>query len=187
MGKIRHYAKLPLKEQKRIHYLNENVLRTSAPKVDIVCAFNFSYWIFKSRKDLLRYFKAVRKSMNKQGIFYLDIFAGPESQKLVTDARKLKGLTYFWECQHFNPFTHECTFAIHFKDAKGKKHENVFTYHWRMWMMPELRDILQEAGFSKTVVYWEEDDDKGNGSGEFRPAEDVENCDAWVSYIAALT
>lgn len=187
MGKKRHYSKLTKPQQARMHYLQENVLKTSAPKVDVVCAFNFSYWIFKKRSDLLKYFKSVRKSLNKQGVFYLDIFAGPESQRLVTDQKKMKGLTYYWECQHFNPFTHDCTFAIHFKDAKGKKHENVFTYHWRMWMMPELRDILAEAGFSKTVVYWEGDDEDGNGNGEFTPEEDVENCDAWVSYIAALT
>ena len=187
MGKKRHYAKLTKSQQARMHYREENVLKTKAPKVDVICAFNFSYWIFKSRKQLLQYFKTVRKSLNKQGIFYLDIFAGPESQKLVTDTKKLDGLTYYWECQHFNPFTHDCTFAIHFRDAKGKKHENVFTYHWRMWMMPELRDILAEAGFSKTVAYWEGEDGDGGGNGEFSPAEDVENCDAWVSYIAALT
>lgn len=187
MGKERHYSKLSPKEQKRMHYLEQNVLHAKAPKVDVICAFNFSYFIFKSRKDLLRYFKTVRKSLNKQGMFMLDIFGGPESQKLVTDTRKLKGLTYYWECQHFNPLTHECTFAIHFKDGKGKKHDNVFTYHWRFWTLPELKDILMEAGFSRVHAYWEGDDGDGGGNGEFVPAEDGENCDAWVSYIAALT
>lgn len=187
MGQDRHYSKLSKAEQKRMHYLQKNVLTVKTMPVDIVCAFNFSYFIFKTRKQMLQYFKAVRKSLNKQGVFFLDIFAGPESQKLVTDVKKLKDLTYYWECQHFNPFTHECTFAIHFKDAKGKKHNNVFTYNWRFWTMPEIRDILAEAGFSKTVVYWEGDDEDGNGNGVFTPAEDAENCDAWVSYIAALT
>jgi hypothetical protein len=127
----------------------------------------------------------VRKSLNKEGIFFIDIFGGPESQKLVTDTKKLKDLTYFWECQKFNPLTHECTFAIHFKDSKGK-HENAFTYHWRMWMMPELKEILEEAGFSKTLTYWEGDDGKGGGNGVFVPSTEGENCDAWVSYIAAV-
>jgi hypothetical protein len=187
MGLSRHYSKLTKSQQGRMHYLQQNVLKVKTPPVDVVCAFNFSYFIFKSRKQILQYFKTVRKSLNKQGVFFLDIFAGPESQKLITDTKKLKGLTYYWECQHFNPFTHECTFAIHFKDAKGKKHNNVFTYDWRFWTMPELRDLLSEAGFSKTVVYWEGDDEDGNGNGVFTPAEDAENCDAWVSYIAALT
>ncbi|HXH76557.1 MAG TPA: class I SAM-dependent methyltransferase [Bacteriovoracaceae bacterium] len=186
MGLERHYSKLSKVEQKRMQYLKQDVLKAKAPKVDVVCAFNFSYFIFKERKQLLQYFKAVRKSMNKQGVFFLDLFGGPESQKLVTDNKKMKGLTYFWECQHFNPFTHECTFAIHFKDKVGK-HENVFTYHWRFWTMPELRDLLQEAGFSKSVCYWEGDDGDGGGDGEYTPTADPENCDAWVSYIAALT
>jgi hypothetical protein len=187
MGLSRHFSKLSKSQQARMHYLQKNVLKVKTPAIDVVCAFNFSYFIFKSRKQMLQYFKSVRKSLNKQGVFFLDIFAGPESQKLVTDTKKLNGLTYYWECQHFNPFTHECTFAIHFKDAKGKKHNNVFTYDWRFWTMPELRDLLIEAGFSKTVVYWEGDDADGNGNGVFTPAEDAENCDAWVSYIAALT
>ena len=186
MGKKRHFARLNSKQQARMHYLQENVLKNSAPKTDVVCAFNFSYWIFKQRKDLVKYFKGVKKSLNKQGIFFLDLFGGPESQKLITDQKKLEGLTYYWECQQFNPLTHDCTFAIHFKDAKGKKHLNVFTYDWRFWTLPELKDILIEAGFSKVMTYWEDDDGEGGGSGDYYPADDAENCDAWVSYIAAI-
>jgi SAM-dependent methyltransferase len=187
MGKVRHYSKLNKNEKSRMQYLQQNVLNAKTPKVDIVCAFNFSYFIFRNRKDLLQYFKAARKALGKQGIFYIDLFGGPESQKLVTDTKKVGKVTYYWECQHFNPVTHECTFAIHFKDPKGKKHENVFTYHWRFWTMPELRDLLLEAGFSQAVAFWEGDDDDGGGNGEFTAALDAENTDAWVSYIAGLT
>lgn len=186
MGKERHYSKLSKTEQDRMKYLQQNVLKANAPKVDVICAFNFSYFIFRKRKELLDYFKTVRKSLKKEGIFYIDLFGGPESQKLVTDDKKVGKITYYWECQKFNPVTHECLFAIHFRDAKGKKHSNVFTYHWRLWTMPELRDILDEAGFSTVVSYWEGDDDEGGGDGEFVPADNGENCDAWVSYIAAL-
>jgi len=186
MGQKRHYAKLSKDEKKRMLYLKQNVLFTKAPKTDIICAFNFSYFIFKKRADLLKYFKSVRKSLNKKGIFFIDLFGGPESQKLVTDYKNVPGgLRYFWECQHFNPITHDCLFAIHFKDKKGK-HENVFTYEWRFWMLPELMDILSEAGFAKIVPYWEGDDEDGSGNGEFSPAMDAENSDAWVSYIAAI-
>ncbi len=185
MGKKRHHSKLKPAEQKRMTYLLENVLKVSAPKVDVVCAFNFSYFILKSRKELVKYCKSVRKSLKKDGVFFMDIFGGPESQKLVTDTKKLKGLTYYWECQYWNPMSHDCKFAIHFKDSKGK-HLDVFTYDWRMWTVPELKDILKEAGFKKIVTYWEGDDDEGNGNGEFAPLDDPENCDAWVSYIGAM-
>jgi hypothetical protein len=134
----------------------------------------------------LSYFKKVRQGLGKQGMFFMDLFGGPESQKIVTDKRKMKDLTYYWECQSFNPITAECTFAIHFRDAQGKKHENVFTYDWRLWTIAELREILLEAGFSRSIAFWEGDDNKGGGNGIYTPSEIGENCDAWVAYIAAL-
>ena len=165
-------------------YLEEDVLAAKSIKADVVCAFNFSYFIFKNRPKLLQYFKSVRQGLNKQGVFFIDLFGGPLSQKLVTDRKKMKNLTYYWECQHFNPITAECTFAIHFKD-KTKKYNNVFTYDWRLWTMPELVELMQEAGFSRVMTYWEGDDDEGGGNGEFTPMTVAENCEAWVAYIAA--
>jgi hypothetical protein len=64
-------------------------------------------------------------------------------------------------------------------------HKNVFTYDWRFWMMPEVRDIMLEAGFSEVTAYWEGDDDDGGGDGDFKPSTEGENCDAWVSYLVA--
>ncbi len=185
-GKERHFSKLRPEQQKRMHYTLENVLTTKTPQMDVICAFNFSYFIFKTRKDLLKYFKSVRKHLKSEGIFFVDIFGGPESQKLVTDKKILKNLTYYWECQNFNPITHECLFAIHFKDRKGKMHKNVFTYDWRFWTMPEVHDIMIEAGFPKVVAYWEGDDGDGGGNGEFVPSIEGENCDAFVSYLIGI-
>lgn len=185
IGKERHYSKLTKGQKTRMEYRLENVLKTKAPKADIVCAFNFSYFIFHERKQLLDYFKSVRQTLNKEGIFYLDIFGGPESQKIVTDTKKFKNHTYYWDCQKFNPITHRCLFAIHFRDAKGKKHSNVFTYDWRFWLMPEIRDILKDAGFSTIKTYWEGENKDGSGNGIFTAVEDGENCDAWVAYIGA--
>ncbi len=186
MGQQRHWSLLKPEAQKRMQYIQGNVLDKHPFVTDVVCAFNFSYFIFKNRPQLLNYFKKVRQGLGKQGMFFMDLFGGPESQKMVTDRRKMKGLTYYWECQSFNPITAECTFAIHFRDAKGKKHENVFTYDWRLWTIAELRELLQEAGFNKTMVFWEGDDNEGGGNGIYLPTEIGENCDAWVAYIAAL-
>lgn len=187
MGKRRNWAKLRPEARSRMSYIQGNVLDDRDFKVDVACAFNFSYFIFKGRPQLLQYFKKVRQGLNKQGLFFMDLFGGPESQTVVEEYRTVKrGLTYYWDCQSFNPITAECTFAIHFKDGKGKKHLNVFTYDWRLWTLPELRELLLEAGFSKTVAYWEEDDDKGGGNGNYYPAEVAENCEAWVAYIAAF-
>ena len=104
----------------------------------------------------------------------------------MTDVIEHDHWKYYWECMKFNPINNHCTFAIHFKRDREKKRKEVFVYDWRMWTMSELRDILIEAGFSKTVAYWEGDDDEGGGNGEFYPSEEEENCNAWVTYIAAI-
>lgn len=187
MGKKLHWSKLSPKARSRMEYVQSNVLEEPTFKVDVVCAFNFSYFIFKTRPQLLSYFKQVRKGLGKQGMFFMDLFGGPDSQTEVEESRKVaKDLTYYWDCQSFNPISAECTFAIHFRDGKNKKHMNVFTYDWRLWTLPELREILIEAGFSKTVAFWEGDDDKGGGNGKYEPTEVIENCQAWVAYIVAF-
>lgn len=187
MGKQRHWSKLSPKVRARMQYLEANVLEERSFKSDVICAFNFSYFIFKTRPQLLSYFKQVRKGLGKQGLFFMDLFGGPASQTVLEENRKVgKDLIYYWDCQTFNPITAECTFAIHFRDSKGKKHKNVFTYDWRLWTIAELREILTEAGFSKSIVLWEGDDDKGGGNGAYAPTEVIENCEAWVSYIAAF-
>lgn len=186
-GKEHHFSKIPEKFQKNMHYIMGNVLTAKTPQVDICFAFNFSYQVFKKRADLLAYFKAVKQHLVPGGVFFLDLFGGPESQTLVTDIIAHDGFDYFWECQKFNPITNECRFAIHFKRDGEKKRKNVFVYEWRQWSLAELRDVLIDAGFKSTVAYWEGEDGEGGGDGEFYASEDEDNCDAWVTYIAALT
>ena len=152
----------------------------------ICFAFNFSYFIFKQRAELLKYFKAVREALNEDGVFFIDLFGGPDSQTEMTDIIKHDGFKYYWECQKFNPMNSHCRFAIHFKRKGEKKRKDVFVYEWRMWVMSELRDLMIEAGFKKTIGYWEGEDEDGGGDGEFFATEEAENCDAWVTYIAAV-
>ena len=47
--------------------------------------------------------------------------------------------------------------------------------------------MLAEAGFKKSMVYWEGDDDDedGEGNGEFTPDEKGEADLAWIAYIVA--
>jgi hypothetical protein len=185
IGKKRHWDRLSSDQKERVEYIEGNVLTANTEKADIIVALNFSYFIFKKRLDLVNYFKNVREGLEENGVFFLDIFGGPDSQTLLEEETEYDDFSYFWDCVEFNPITHDCLFAIHFKPKGKKKVKNVFTYHWRFWTIPELRDILEEAGFSKTKVFWEEDGDDGEGNGEFFATEEVENCQSWVSYIAA--
>jgi hypothetical protein len=64
--------------------------------------------------------------------------------------------------------------------------ENAFSYHWRLWTLPELREILYEAGFSVVDIYWEgTDEEKNEGNGIYMPSETGDADPGWVCYIVA--
>ncbi|MDH5581802.1 MAG: class I SAM-dependent methyltransferase, partial [Bdellovibrionales bacterium] len=145
-----------------------------------------SYFIFKERKQILEYFKKVREGLSDNGLFFMDIFGGTECYDVLEEETDYDDFSYFWDCDYFNPITNEVLYYIHFKDKKDNlKYERVFTYDWRQWSIREIREILEEAGFSKSTLYWEEDDDDGEGNGVFYASEEEENCESWVSYIVA--
>lgn len=185
-GKKHHYSKLTKLEQERVRYIMGDVFKQSTEPSDLTIALNFSYYIFKERKTLVEYFKKVYNNLADDGVFVIDLFGGPESMMPLEEKTKYDNFKYYWDCDKFNPITNECLFYIHFKPKGDKKYKKVFTYDWRMWGFSELRDVLSDAGFSKTIAYWEGDDDDGAGNGEFYPSENEDNCESWVSYIAAL-
>jgi hypothetical protein len=79
-----------------------------------------------------------------------------------------------------------CDFSIHFKPPKKPWLQNVFTYHWRIWTIREVREILADAGFRKSVVLWETANRRGGGTGEFLPAEDADHEHAWIAYVVGV-
>lgn len=182
-----HYAKeLNEHQRKRLNIANRDVLKANT-KSDITVAVNFSYFIFKKREILKAYFTNCYKSLNKNGVFVVDVFGGSaclepnEEETEYTD----RGYSYFWDQDNYNPITNEALFYIHFKRAGEKKRTKVFTYDWRMWSIPELTDILQEVGFKKSTVYWEGTDKSGSGNGIFKPTTKGECCEGWIAYIFA--
>ena len=184
-GKKNHLKKLPRPLREKVSYHQMNVLDAVAVRSDVVVAFNFSYFTFRRQQELLNYYAGVRKSLRAGGVFFLDCFGGSECYAPIEEETAHDGFKYFWDLESFNPINNEVVYHIHFKE-KGKSKKRVFSYLWRMWSLPEIRDILHQAGFKHTVIYWEGDSEDGEeGNGEFEPAEDVEQCDSWVVYIAA--
>jgi SAM-dependent methyltransferase len=174
-------------QQSRVTLLNRNVLEPG-PKgrgVDAVLAMNFSYWIFSRRPQMLQYFRSVRDSLKPGGIFFLDHYGGSEALTETREKRPMEGFTYVWDQHWYNPITGEMTCYIHFEFPDGSKMKRAFEYHWRHWTLPEIRDLLEEAGFARNTVYWEEEDEDGEGTGEYvatdRGAADL----AFITYIVA--
>lgn len=184
-GKSHYLTKLNESQQKRVQLVEGNVLTSKLPAADIVAAMNFSYFIFKQRETLKQYFSNVFQSLKKDGIFIIDLFGGSLCHDENEEKTIHKGFTYYWHQTGFDPVTNHALFHIHFR-VKGKKRiERVFTYDWRMWTIPELREILQEAGFKKTHVYWEGTTKDGRGDGNFSRTEKGEACQSWIAYIAS--
>lgn len=153
--------------------------------MDVVLAMNFSYNALMVRADLLEYFKAVRKSLAPGGLFFMDCYGGYESLMEQEERRQCEGFTYVWEQVRYNPIDATLDTAIHFEFKDGSEMRDAFTYHWRLWSMSELRDLLFEAGFSKATAYWEGDDGDGGGDGEFKPATEGDADASWIAYIVS--
>lgn len=187
-GKRNHLSKLKPSQQKRVLILQKNVQQKTIPKADIVSACNFSFCIFKTRKDLKKYFKAAFDSLNKKGIFVLEMAGGPGMIKTMKEKTEFKHpkhgrYTYIWDQKSFDPITHDAEYAIHFYLKNGIKMKNVFTYDWRLWTIPEITDLMKEVGFKEAHVYWELSKD-GEGTGEYARQKKGENDYAWVVYVA---
>ena len=97
-----------------------------------------------------------------------------------------KGFVYSWKQESFNPVNHDAHFSISFKFKDGSKLKRAFQYEWRFWTIPEVRELLQEAGFSKTYVYWEQEDEDGEDTGEWERADEAASNPSWLCYIVAI-
>jgi hypothetical protein len=182
-GMSHYLPKLTKHQQGRVEIHQKNVLDPDVPRADVICAQNFSYYLFKERDFLRRYFKNCYATLNKNGLLIADCFGGSVCQEANEEKTKRPGFTYHWHQESFDPVTHHAVFHIHFKIDGEAKRKNVFTYDWRMWTIPEIREIMLEAGFAKTHVYWEGTTRSGSGNGCFSPVEKGEECQGWIAYV----
>lgn len=169
--------------RERIELIHGNVLEVNTRPVDIVLAMNFSYWCLAERAALRRYFRRVRETLVSDGVFFLDCYGGWESQKPMRERTKIKDFTYVWNQVSYNPVTGEQRCQIEFLFPDGSKLKPAFTYTWRLWTLPEIRELLADAGFSRVQVWWQmsEDDDED----DFQVVNEADSESSWVCYITA--
>jgi hypothetical protein len=179
---------LPRPEQRaRLKLLQADVLDVgAAPKVDVVLAQNFSYFIFKTRERLREYFAAVRAGLKDEGLFVLDMFGGPEAQRMGEEKTRHKGFTYVWDQARYDAITNEIVCHIHFDFPDGSRLKKAFSYEWRLWTICEVRELLAEAGFSETEAYWEGTTADGEGNGVYTRRDSAVNEDSWLAYIVGV-
>lgn len=184
-GQKNFISKLKPDQQKRIQLIQMNVLDKKIPSADIVAAVNFSYCLFRQREQLKQYFQNVYKSLKPNGIYVIDVFGGSQCSDEIMDRTRHKNYTYYWDQKNFDPVSNYADFAIHFR-YKNKFYKDVFTYDWRVWTIPELREIMQEVGFRNSVVYWEGTARNGSGNGVFTQVKSGEACLSWIAYVAGM-
>jgi len=194
-GMENNVSELTDEQKERIQLLERDV-RTpgDAVGVDVILSMNFSYWLFTTRAELKQYFESVRESLGDEGIYFLDHYGGSESMAEQKDKRviEMEGppygkatFTYVWDQEKYNPITGDLTCAIHFHFKDGTKLKDAFRYQWRLWTLPEIRELLIEAGFKNVTVYWEGEDEDGEGDGEFEATLEGEADPAFIAYLTA--
>ena len=184
-GRKHRVGRLAPEDQARVSLIESDVQTVETPDVDIVAAFNFSYWIFEERQQMIDYMRRCYDALIDDGVLFMDMFGGPESFEETKEKTKHDGFTYVWHQAKFHPVTNHMQCYIHFKFPDGSRIKRAFSYSWRLWTAPELRDMLLEAGYRKVTVYWEGEDEDGEGNGEFTPSDTGEADLAWIAYIVA--
>jgi hypothetical protein len=186
-GRRQHVSQLRPGQAARVKLVEGDVLDVGVGLVDVTVAFNFSYFLFRTRDELRRYFEAARATLADEGLFVIDAYGGADAQRVQVERRKMTGFTYQWDQHAFDPISHAVTNYIHFEFPDGSRLQRAFRYDWRLWMLPELRELLAEAGFRSSEVYWEgTDHDTGEGNGVFTRRERAPEDPAWICYVAAL-
>lgn len=176
---------------------NSTMADAVLPGRDVICAFNYSCCCLHRRKDLVLYFRHAFSALSKRGgIFVMDLYGGTSSECKLRLQRRFPSFTYFWEQEEFDIITRETRISLHFQVGKKQMLRHAFTYHWRLWSIPEIKDCLEEAGF-KSIHVWvrEMPDTQSSGNAkEYTADRDVKyeelqhfnQGDAWNAYVVGV-
>jgi len=174
-----------------------DVMKVQTPPVDLIFALNFSYCLFKTRDLLRAYFKAAHSALNRDGLLILDLYGGTEAieaklepreieKHAATDGTNIPSFTYVWDQAEYNVIDHHVINHIHFEIPGIGKLEKAFTYDWRLWTLPEVQELLIEAGFKSAEVYLHDWTADGESDEIYRRRTRYENALGWVAYIIGI-
>lgn len=180
-GRATHFAPLG-RRARRAELRHADVRVRSARAPDIRCAFNFSYWLFLERREVLEYFRKARADLASDGVFVVDLNGGPEAfseEEQVTDCGDFELVCHQTGVR---PLDHTADLAMHFRFPDGSEMRDAFKYRWRIWSLPEVTDILRDAGFTDIRCHW----DIGEEETQYELTRSGHNDPAWIACLAAL-
>ena len=141
---------------------------------DVIFVGNFSIGEIHARDVLVRYLRHARARLGAGGVFVCDTYGGASAFRVGAVTRThVAGdgtlVRYTWEHRRADAATGMVENAIHFRVVRGgevvSELPDAFTYRWRLWSIPELRDAMTEAGFGATSVHMSLGDAAGVESG----------------------
>ena len=190
-------ARLDPSVQARVRLVEGDVRTARLPKVDVTLAYNFAYWVMRSREDLRGYFRAARRGLEKDGLLVVSAFGGSDAMRPLVERRAIPAkqapdgwalppFRYVWEQESFNPIDHAFPCAIHFEFARGRTMKRAFTYDWRFWTLPEIREAMAEAGFGESRVYVEGWDDDTRPDPPSARRRTMPQQETWLALVAGI-
>ena len=193
-GRNNNLSTLSGEQRERVTLLQEDVRVAKTSPTDILAVQNFSFYFFKTRKELIDYFSGAMKRINDDGIMVLDMMGGAECRiEGLSHNQKIRegkdGFNYIWKQVSYNPINSDACCSISFTFADGSRMNDAFVYHWRIWTIAEVREILDEIGFRETFVYWavdEENLDLDSGQLAWERRERAPSDASWTCYLVAV-
>lgn len=167
--------------------VESDVMDLLGPRVDVVCALNFSAMIYHDRDSLGRYLRHARRCLDGQGVVILDLFGGPGAKKIGTQSIRHDGFTYHWEQRAFDPAMQRIDCRIHFTLSDGAELRNAFVYDWRLWSPSEMLEIMAETGLEAQLWCDGWDATACQSDGVYHPVTRIEDeRHDWIAYAIGV-
>jgi SAM-dependent methyltransferase len=166
----------------RLRLVRADAARGPRGPFDAIVALNFSWQVLRTRKALRGYLRAARRALAPGGVLLLDAFGGWEAERPLRERRRLRGgATYVWEQESFDPISRRLRCSIHFELPGGGTLRRAFRYDWRLWTLPELTELLAEAGLTGVEVLW--DVSPRIAETSYRVRRSAEGSAGWIAYV----